>query len=403
MTMASKGCCHHLGGRFIRDRIQFLKQRLFRSLPIADNGFCGQAEYSKMPLSTPPWVGRNIDDPFVCKARESQQNYQHNRYVHRRFSSSTKTSEPSPFQLCKNSVTSSIDHLQNNRVTTERSFSSKQGSNGIIVNHNENSTGPLISFSSVTETPLDSTVMEKPYTVVLMEDDISPSFFYGGKEYLQGENDAIELSSWAEIFRSRSRRDYGMSFASISLQMKFDSTTARTATISDALEALKASSLPHMADALLVARGPLSALCAQYYLESFPLKGLIMIDPILFEGSDSSDETALFSFVANQVYPNDTDSLDRFLSERLLVEPNAVPMMVVRTISEERGLVEWSAAWRSCSQRVADRHGDHEGPYGTVSVVDMVERTTTDDKDDDMLATLLLEHINRWVEEDLQW
>ena len=217
------------------------------------------------------------------------------------------------------------------------------------------------------------------------------------------KNDDIELSSWAETFRSRIPRDYGMSFASIFLQMRSDSTTERTATILDALEALKASSLPNMADALLVARGPLSALCAQYYLESFPLKGLIMIDPVLLEGDNSSDETALFSFVANQVYPNDADSLDRFRSERLLVEPNAVPMMVVRTISEEIGLVDWRAAWRLSSQHVADRHGDNEGPYGIVPVVDMVESSTTDYKDDDMFATLLLEDINRWVDEDLQW
>ena len=403
MTMASKGCCHHLRGRFTRDRIQSLKQRLFRSLPIADNRSCGSAESLKRPLSTSSWVGRNIADLFVCQARESQQNYQHNRYVHRQFSSSPRTNNSSPFQPYNNSPTSSIDHLRNNRATTERSLSSQNGSNGIIVNRNENSTGPLISFSSVTETLLDSTVMEKPYTVVLMEDDISPSVFYGGKECLPDKNDDIELSSWAETFRSRIPRDYGMSFASIFLQMRSDSTTERTATILDALEALKASSLPNMADALLVARGPLSALCAQYYLESFPLKGLIMIDPVLLEGDNSSDETALFSFVANQVYPNDADSLDRFRSERLLVEPNAVPMMVVRTISEEIGLVDWRAAWRLSSQHVADRHGDNEGPYGIVPVVDMVESSTTDYKDDDMFATLLLEDINRWVDEDLQW
>ena len=298
-----------------------------------------------------------------------------------------------------------IDHSGNSRATAGRSFSSKKASNDIIGNRNENSTGPLVSFSSVTETPLDSTVMEKPYTVVLMEDDISPSLSNSGKGCLQDENNtATELSSWAETFQSRIPRDYGMSFASISLKMKSDSPAAGTVAISDALEALKDSSLPNMADALLVARGPVSSLCSQYYLESFPLKALIMTDPILFRGNgnDDDDEAALYSLLSKQVFPNDFDSIDRFRSDRLLVEPNAVPMMVVRTLSEDPSMVEWSAAWRSCSQCVADRHGDSEGPFGTVPVVDMAERSSMiDGSDDDEFTTLLLEHINQWIDEDL--
>ena len=297
-------------------------------------------------------------------------------------------------------LSSNIDHLGNNRAAAGRSFSSKKASNEIIESRNENSTDPLVSFSSVTETPLDSTMMKKPYTVVLMEDDISPSLLSSGKESLQDENNAAtELSSWAETFRSRIPRDYGMSFASILLKMKSNSPAAGTVAISDALEALKDSSLPNMADALLVARGPVSSLCSQYYLESFPLKALIMIDPILFRGN--GDESALYSLLSKQVFPNDTDSLYRFRSDRLLVEPNAVPMMVVRTLSEEPSMVEWSAAWRSCSQSVADRHGDSEGPYGTVPVVDIAERSSM--IDDSEFTTLLLEHINQWIEEDLQW
>lgn len=361
-----------------------------------------------MLLSTSPWLGNSIHNTIVRQSRESLKNHQLNRRIHRRFSSSTRTVDFSSFRLYKKHPTLGnlplgIDHLGNNSAPAERSFSSKKAN--AIMNRNENSTGSVLSFSSVTETPLDSIVMEKPYTVVLMEDDISPSICNGGKECLQDENNtAIELSSWAETFRSRIPRDYGMSFASISLQIKSDSAAARTVAILDALEALKDSSLPNMADALLVARGPVSSLCSQYYLESFPLKALIMIDPILFGENSNGDEVALYSFLSNQVYPNDTDSLDRFRSDRLLVEPNAVPMMVVRTVPEEPSMMEWSAAWRSCSQNVADRHGDHEGPYGTIPVIDLVERSSMiDDSDDDQFTILLLEHINQWIEEDLQW
>ncbi len=383
---------------------------MFCSPPIANNHPYGRPQSSKMLLSTSPWVGNNFHNTIVRQSRESLKNQKLNRRVHRRFSSTTRIVDLSSFRLHRNHLTLGnlpldIDHLGNNRATAKRSFSSTKASNEIIVNRGENSTGPVLSFSSVTETPLDSIVMEKPYTVVLMEDDISPSFYNGGKECLQDENNtAIELSPWAETFRSRIPRDYGMSFASISLQITLDSAAAGTVAILDALEALKDSSLPNMADAILVARGPVSSLCSQYYLESFPLKALIMIDPILFRENSNGDEAALYSFLSKQVYPNDTDSLDRFRSDRLLVEPNAVPMMVVRTVPEEPSMMEWCAAWRSCSQNVADRHGDHEGPYGTVPVVDLAKRSSMiDDSDDDKNTILLLEQINQWIEEDLQW
>eukprot|EP00531_Pseudo-nitzschia_arenysensis_P011704 CAMPEP_0116151500 /NCGR_PEP_ID=MMETSP0329-20121206/20131_1 /TAXON_ID=697910 /ORGANISM="Pseudo-nitzschia arenysensis, Strain B593" /LENGTH=222 /DNA_ID=CAMNT_0003648119 /DNA_START=947 /DNA_END=1612 /DNA_ORIENTATION=- len=222
--------------------------------------------------------------------------------------------------------------------------------------------------------------MEKPYTVILMEDDVSASFFHSNEPNC----------SWSEIFRSNIPRDYGMSFASISLQLKTLENT--TTSISTALEALKASRLPMVADAILVARGPCSSLIAQYYLESFSLQGLVMMDPILLQQQEKEKDEKLLSSLVSEIYKNDDESLERFHSRRLLVEANSVPMMVVRTISEtDDNDVDHYPEWKSSSVHVAQRHGDADGLYGEVPVLDVV-----DNKDEKALVANLLQHIGDW-------
>ncbi len=270
----------------------------------------------------------------------------------------------------------------------------------------DNAALPLVSFSSISETPLDSFVVEKPYTLILMEDDASASFL-DSKE---------TVVSWSEIFRSKVPRDYGMSFASISLQLKTPQTTTSTSTsttststasttasISKTLQALKASPLPIMADAILVARGPCSSLLAQYYLESFSLKGLVMLDPILLQ--EENDESLLLSSLVSNIYKDDQESLERFRSRRLLVEANSVPMMVVRTIVSDKDTTttatttsryDHCSAWKASSLHVAERHGDTDGPYGEVPVLDIV-----DSADSEAFVTNLLAHIDHWIDQDL--
>ena len=182
------------------------------------------------------------------------------------------------------------------------------------------------------------------------------------------------------------------------------------------MNALKSSDLPQISDAVMVARGPVSSLLAQYYLESVSLKGLIMIDPILFRETlgGCEDEKELSERVSSDLYPDDPDSSDRFRSQRLLVEPNSVPMMVVRTVSlsEEDNhndadnkfpLQALSSAWRSCSKHVAERHGDPAGPYGEVPLVDLPINWRSGGSGDEAFATVLLDCIESWIDEDVQW
>ena len=110
--------------------------------------------------------------------------------------------------------------------------------------------------SAITEPPLDTNVIEKPFTLLLMED----RFIY--------------KDTWKSAFEKCIPRDYGMSFASL--------TVPEESTFDDMVEELKSDLFP-IHDAVLISRGPISSWCAQFYLESRPLKGLVMVDPIPFD------------------------------------------------------------------------------------------------------------------------
>eukprot|EP00532_Pseudo-nitzschia_australis_P012023 CAMPEP_0168223478 /NCGR_PEP_ID=MMETSP0140_2-20121125/11368_1 /TAXON_ID=44445 /ORGANISM="Pseudo-nitzschia australis, Strain 10249 10 AB" /LENGTH=375 /DNA_ID=CAMNT_0008153435 /DNA_START=11 /DNA_END=1135 /DNA_ORIENTATION=- len=257
-------------------------------------------------------------------------------------------------------------------------------------------------FSPIVETPFDSTVIEKPYTIILMEDETySLSLTKGNKrnnnnreeysvynpEKNTKKSNSRTTTSWVNVFRSKVPPDHGMSFASISLNWQHD--RGGKPSVFGGLQALKSCRLPSISDAILVARGPVASLCAQYYLESFSLQGLVMIDPILMDDGDNDDE-AISSFLSRLYQHTDDDDDDdddkeRFRSSRLLVEPNAVPVMVVLTIPDNK-------AWNDSSRFVAARHGDPHGPYGIVPIVDLTEMDETEENS----AITVLDRINEW-------
>jgi len=244
-------------------------------------------------------------------------------------------------------------------------------------------------FSATVETPLDSLVIEKPYTFILMEDETcSLMLTQSNKKNNNNHQENSVSKSWINAFRSKVPADYGMSFASISLNWQHD--LGGNPSVFGGLQALKSCRLSSISDAILVTRGPVASLCAQYYLESMALQGLVMIDPILMDDEDNGHEeiSSLLSRLYQQ--PTDDEDKERFRSSRLLVEPTAVPMMVVMTIPD-------SKAWSHSSQFVAARHGDPDGPYGIVPIVDLTEMDETEANS----ATTVLDRINEWIDQSL--
>ena len=103
--------------------------------------------------------------------------------------------------------------------------------------------------------------LERPETIVLTESSLYAN------------------SSWKDAFESFYPKQ-GMHFSSI--DMLRSANDSQIITSVKALEQTLASDLGiGAAHTVLVARGPIQCLAAQYFLESLPLAGLVLVDPLL--------------------------------------------------------------------------------------------------------------------------
>jgi hypothetical protein len=215
---------------------------------------------------------------------------------------------------------------------------------------------------SASEPPLDSDVTEKPFTVILIEDQ----FLY--------------KNSWVKSFQNSIPQRYGMSFASLSFPGENR--------VNQILESLK-TDLAHIPDSVLVARGPRSSWAAQLYLESLPLRGLVMVDPILFDRRGEIENEAIDavqnSVSAHHRRADDFDEWCTFLEvaqdRELKLEPNSVPMLVMNSCKD----------LLAASKCVAQRHGDSQGPFGEVPVLEV------DDSPEQHQADIIGE-IDSWID-----
>lgn len=190
---------------------------------------------------------------------------------------------------------------------------------------------------SISYPPLDS--LEKPCSFVLMED--------------QG----LYEDNWTHFFQAVIPKNYGMSFASITFpeEREFDKM----------LEVMKFD-LKTINDAVLVARGPLSSWCAQFYLESFSLQGLVMIDPVLFdqiEGSAWDVTKKMHKKPEGQDKPWNGQLFQVAQSKSLNLEPNAVPMLVLHSLDDE-----------TCAKNAMSVAKRHSSDHSNVPVKQILQR-----------------------------
>ncbi|KAL3928010.1 MAG: hypothetical protein SGBAC_012839 [Bacillariaceae sp.] len=193
------------------------------------------------------------------------------------------------------------------------------------------------------EPPLDSDVLEKPFSLVLLED---PCYLY--------------QNSWESTFYTTVPQQYGMTFVSVASE--------KSLSLSERVDSLKAD-VGQIPDALLVARGPQSSWVAQLYLESLFLRGLVMVDPILFDKPTAVEQENL-----NTLAKGTDAAWGEFTMEAkkrpLKLEPNSVPMLVMS--SHETKL--------EASREVAARHGDQSGPYGDIEMVEIDDSSSAENQ-----------------------
>lgn len=122
-----------------------------------------------------------------------------------------------------------------------------------------------------------------------------------------------------------------------------------------------------MPSVVLMTRGPLVSMVAQYYLESVPLSGLIMVDPIV-------DLTALAGV---EELSNTKLLLEQIEARPLKLEPGVVPTLILSSKSQ----------LQDASKQAAQRHSDPDGPFGDIQFVVL----------DDNEVPLNL--INNWIDD----
>eukprot|EP00544_Gedaniella_sp_CCMP2646_P004531 CAMPEP_0202495930 /NCGR_PEP_ID=MMETSP1361-20130828/18321_1 /ASSEMBLY_ACC=CAM_ASM_000849 /TAXON_ID=210615 /ORGANISM="Staurosira complex sp., Strain CCMP2646" /LENGTH=237 /DNA_ID=CAMNT_0049127117 /DNA_START=41 /DNA_END=751 /DNA_ORIENTATION=+ len=198
-----------------------------------------------------------------------------------------------------------------------------------------------------------STVRERPCEVVLAQD-------------------VIYDSCWQQSFSRILPHERGLHYCGISVDCK---------NLQGGLDVLK-EDLLELPNPVLVARGPLMSLIAQYYLESLPLAGLVLVDPILIHHVDVLKE------LKTRLRGDRTGIQREFVNELLTatrprplkLEPGAVPILVLQSIQDD--------IFRQASHDVAHRHWDPDGAFGEIPVHDLMS-TECD-------ATVAIDLLTEW-------
>lgn len=175
---------------------------------------------------------------------------------------------------------------------------------------------PLLRRSMLThieEPDLTSLVPERPCTVVLAEEE----GFYP--------------SSWTS-WRSSFVQEHGFSFAQLQLVESSDLDSALRELSRD-ISSLIAT------NCVLISRGPMMSSLAQFYLESLPLAGLVMVDPLPLDNTESVK--ALERHYAEQtVVPIASllfnDYVEHYAHWTMKLEPGSVPMMIIMTQNDNK-------------------------------------------------------------------
>jgi hypothetical protein len=202
-------------------------------------------------------------------------------------------------------------------------------------------------LSKISCPPLDSAVPERPCTMVVAESLLYPT-----------------SSSWNSAFKSRAPQDHGISTGAFSWS---DSVTNWKA----ALDELKSDLSAHH-DVVFIARGPLQCWIAQLYLESHPLAGLILVDPLPLDDRNGINQFELYyekhSFKQSKEYHIfrrilDDTTMSAPIPHALQLEAGAVPMMVWHSIPRP--------AFKRAADSTAQRHSNSNGPFGIVPVLQL--------------------------------
>jgi hypothetical protein len=236
----------------------------------------------------------------------------------------------------------------------------------------------------ITEPPLNNSIPEKPYTIILTEDA------------------GLYPESWHEQLSTKLPTEHGIPYTNFSLTSTTD-TDATDSTKSsqrtlfhEGLDEMKQElSTEHLGTTggILVARGPWMSWMAQFHLESMPLAGLVLVDPLplddrnslnqleLLYQSSSGNMTDSLEYLMYQNYKKHFD--DNWSAAALQLEPGVVPLLILQSIRRP--------AFDKAAVKTAARHENLKGPFGKVPIYKL------DSKSEDPAHTDIAAILTSWV------
>jgi hypothetical protein len=202
----------------------------------------------------------------------------------------------------------------------------------------------------ITTPPLDSTVPENIYTIILTED--------GG----------LYPESWHEQCSTKLPIEHGISYTNFSLTTDTESDSNSSLFHQGLQEMKQELSTEHLGTTggILVARGPWMSWLAQFHLESMSLAGVVLVDPLPLEDRNSLNQMELLyqkrgieNSLEYKMYRDYVAHFkDNWGATALQLEPGSVPMLVLQSFNRP--------AFDKAAIKTADRHENLEGPFGKV-------------------------------------
>jgi hypothetical protein len=219
------------------------------------------------------------------------------------------------------------------------------------------------------EPSLDDNVVERPCTLVLAQDI---GVVHGVRSISDG--------SWHDDFTATIPRSHGISYR----QWTLSERRTLESSFDGALTELK-EDLGTLQNAVLVARGPWTSWMAQFYLESLPLAGLVMVDPLPFDDEDAcfcfqrqykqhyypGNDRPTPDFTLSREYALFQDYINHFDHWALRLERGIIPMLVLATsnVVWEQENSQKMLAWQlEYSKKTAARHSVPTGSSSRTSL-----------------------------------
>ena len=182
-------------------------------------------------------------------------------------------------------------------------------------------------MTAAVEPPPD--VSESPISLVLAEDE----GFYA--------------SSWHDTFLDTVPQKHGIPYSQFSL-------SPDTVNFDAALQEMKSDLSKEGSSSVLVTRGPWMSWMASFYLESLPLVGLVMVDPMQLDDMNGVNQfelqyekLGLKDSLQYKLYQEYAENWDHWA---LKLEPGSVPMLVMYT--------NVRPGYKRCAENSALRHGE---------------------------------------------